>query len=135
MFWMLLLVAQVDSGGLVTRHVNGVAYTRTDVESACGAHVIQIRYRNDWPRGIRGQVNFVRVDNADVAGAAAGLQSRAANRTVERIGVMNCGFDERNPVIMGVMVLSRAASQRENLPSSIYFYLRREGSSWQISWS
>lgn len=134
MFWALLLAVQAGSAEIVTQHVNGVAYTRTDIESACGVHVIQIRYRNDWPQGIRGRVNFVRIDNVDIVGAASGLEERAANRTISGIEIMNCGFDERDPVISAVMRLARLESQYEGLSPNVYFRLTRAAGSWQISW-
>jgi hypothetical protein len=126
MLWPLFVALQLGSGEIVTRHTHDVAYTRTDIESACGVHVIQVRYRNAASMGVRGRVDFFRIDNHHVPRAAAGLQARAANRSIDKIGIMNCGEDERNPVIQGIMRLGAAESQSRGLSSNVFFRVRRE---------
>lgn len=132
MLLSILLLTQAPSSGLTLHHSHGPNYTRTSIESACGNHVVRIEYRNDLRT--RGQVILVRINDRDVMGAARGLQDRAANRSIATIEIMNCGFDEQEPIISAVMQLSPVESQRERLPPRVYFRLRRQGSSWLVSW-
>lgn len=134
MSWLLIVASVLSPGEIVSGHARGVSYTRTDIESACGAHVIRIQYRNDWPRGIRGRVGYVRIDDRDIGGAAAGLEERAANRTISKVEIINCGRDERNPLIFGVMRLAEAESRQRGLPQNVYFRIRREDGDWRMVW-
>lgn len=134
MFLNFLLVLQVASGEIVLRESNGVSYEKTDIESGCGTRQIRIQYRNDWPRGVRGQVIFVRIDDQEVAGAAAGLQERAANRTISDIDIMNCGDDDENPTFQGVMELARLESGQRGMSPTVFFRIRRAAGTWQVYW-
>ena len=129
-----LMLLQAASGEIVLRESNGVAYEKTDIEAGCGTSQIRIQYRNDWPRGERGRVIFVRIDGQEVAGAAAGLQERAANRTITDIDIMNCGDDRENPTFQGVMELARLESRQRGMPPAIFFRIWRAGGTWQIFW-
>ena len=134
MLWTLLAVMQISAVEIVTNHPRGVLYTRTDIESACGEHLIQMQFRNEWPRGIRGRVTFFKIDGRDVASAAADLQQRAANRSISTIEIMNCGVDERNPVFQGVMVLATLESEQRDLPPRAFFRIGRQDGIWRLSW-
>ncbi len=131
-FAAVCLLLSAQSSGIVTAHSRSPDYAQTDIATACGDYVVRIQFRNT--NGQRGEVTFVSINDRNVSGAASGLRGRAANRYIERIGIMNCGFDPEDPVIMGVMELSAHASRRLGLQPSVYFRLRREGGSWRISW-
>lgn len=122
--------AQAD---IATSHSVSVRYAQTDVESACGAHVIRIRYRNDWPSGRRGRVLFVQIDDRQVDGASQALESHAANRTVSKIEIMNCGYDADNPVFHAVMNLAPLESRQRGMPSDAYFRIGRVDGRWQLT--
>lgn len=127
----LLMAAVQDEGVVVLDHDRGTRYTRIDYEAACGSAVFRVRFGNGPV--LRGQVNHVRVDRQEVPGAAAMLELRAARRMIDRIGIMNCGMDERRPVFRGVMELSKAQSQAAGMRASHYFRLvREEGKGWRI---
>jgi len=132
MLLMALLAAQAGSGEVVLRHSLGPNYTNVEVESACGSHIVRFHFRNESVREPRGRIASVRIDNEEVPGAVAQLQARVAGRFIDRVGIMNCGFDERNPVVMGAMEFSALESQRERLPSRVFFRLRRDGGAWRM---
>jgi hypothetical protein len=128
----LLFVMLQAADVVVAEHSRGTDYVQTNIEAACGDRILRIQYRNENAR--RGQVTFVNVNNRDVFGAAFGLQNRAANRAIVGIEIMNCGWNERDPEIRGVMALSELESRRDNLPPRVYFRVRQVDGSWRISW-
>jgi hypothetical protein len=127
----LLMAAVQDEGVVVLKHDLSPRYTRIDYETACGSTVFRVRFGSGPV--LRGQVNHVMIEGKDVPGAAAMLQLRAARRFIDRIGIMNCGMDERRPVFRGVMELSKAESQAAGMRASHYFRLVREDrKGWRI---
>lgn len=127
---LLIAVAQ-DNGVIVLSHDLGTKYNRTDYQAACGTAVFSVRFRNG-PDG-HGHVDHLRVNGRPVPGAADALEVRAARRVIDRVGIMNCGMDERRPVFRGVMGLSKFESQSLGMRASHYFRLIREGDKgWKI---
>lgn len=126
----MVMVGQGE-GVIVLDHDRGTRYTRIDYETACGSTVFRVRFGSGPV--LRGQVNHVMIEGKEVPGAAEMLQLRAARRFIDRIGIMNCGMDERRPVFRGVMELSKAESQAASMRASHYFRLVREDrKGWRI---
>ena len=127
----LLTAAAQREGVVVLDHDRSTRYTRIDYETACGSTVFRVRFGSGPV--LRGQVNHVVVEGKEVPGAAEMLELRAARRFIDRIGIMNCGMDERRPVFRGVMELSKAESQAAGMRASHYFRVARdEGKGWRI---
>jgi hypothetical protein len=132
MFWIAFLASQAGSGIVASRDPLDPAYSNIEIESACGDHVVRMRFRNVAIGAPRGRVVSVSIDNEEVRGAATQLQARVADRFIDRMGIMNCGPDARNPIVTGNMVFSDMESQREGLPPRIFFRLRRDNGVWNM---
>ena len=117
----------VASGNTITPK-----YHRTDYETVCGSHVLQVRFRNGPEED--GRVDHLLIDGWPVRNAAETLQIRAARRGIDSVEIMNCGDDPRRPVFRGAMQLSKSASQIASMRNTLFFRLdRQSGGGWQIS--
>ena len=128
------LMASAAQGGdeIVLRHDVGTRYSRIEYEAACGSTVLRIQFRNS--RDDRGRIEHVLINGRPVPGAAGHLQIRVARRMIDRIGIMNCGMDERRPVFRGVMAMSEMESRRLGMRPSVYFRVSRKGhGGWTLS--
>ena len=118
-------------GEISTGHDLDTRYNRTDYEAPCGAAVFRVRFRNGPDR--HGEVDHVKINGRSVPRAAEQLRVRAAQRTIERIEIMNCGMDPRRPVFRGLMKLSPIVSRRLRMPPLVFFRLSHEkGAGWQL---
>lgn len=136
MITLLLAVAQTK---VSLQDEHNVGYNSTVYEAACGQHVFQIAFRNGsnrvrpgYPKGDWGRVNRFVIDGKPVEDGAKGLEARVAGRFIDRAGIGNCGYSERNPVFQGVLQTSELESKLMGLAPRIYFKLRREGGKWRI---
>lgn len=110
----------------------GPRYNRIDYESACGSTVFQVRFRNGPEES--GIVEHVLIDGRPVTGAAEMLDVRAAQRGIDRIGIMNCGADAERPAFRGIMELSKADSQTARLRPTLFFRITRQGrEGWRLT--
>jgi hypothetical protein len=129
---LLLLIGAQSGGELVLSHDLSPKYNRMDFEAACGSTVFQVRFRNGPDE--RGRVEHLLIDGRRVPDAAETLDLRAARRTIDRIGIMNCGMDARRPVFRGVMVLSPEESRFAGMRHMLFFRLTQEGrKGWRIT--
>lgn len=141
---MFLLVPSLTYQSVVLEHVLGPTYSRTTNEAACGRHIFKAISRNGpstrpapgRPNGDIGTVESITVDSKPVPGAAEGLQLRVAGRSIQGIGVMNCGYGGATPVFSGVVETSALATKQIGFTSSaIYFRLDKDGrSGWKITY-
>lgn len=127
----LLMLAEQGGSTIGSGSAIGPKYHRYDFESACGAFVFRVRFRNG-PKG-RGRVRHVLIDDRSVPDAAKTLDRFAARRAIDRIGIVHCGMDPGRPFFRGVMELSKPESQPYSRQTSLHFRLIRQGKGWQFS--
>ena len=127
----LLMLAEQGGSSISSAKSVRPEYHRYEFESACGAFVFRVRFRNE-PTG-RSRVDHVLIDGRPVPGAAKKLDQFAARRSIDRIEIMNCGLNPQRPVFRGVMALSKPESQPANRKNMLFFRLVRRGNSWQFS--
>jgi hypothetical protein len=75
----------------------------------------------------------VLIDGRPVPDAAETLNRFAARRSIDRIGIMNCGMDPEKPFFRGVMELRKPESQPYSRHTSLYFRLVRQGAGWRFA--
>lgn len=137
---MLLTFIALAQGEIVLSHTRDVSYNRTEYEAACGDYVFRLALRNGpsrrpapgRPRGDMGTVESLTVNGVSVTGGAAELQLRAAGRTIDRAGITNCGYSERDPIMRGVLETSTLESKAINFPPNIHFTIKRVNGRWQM---
>jgi hypothetical protein len=127
----LLMLADPAGNTIGSGNTLNPKYHRYDFESACGVSVFRVRFRNG-PMG-RSRVDHVLVDGRPVPGAARTLDRFAARRAIERIQIMHCGKDPRDPVFGGIMVLSKPETQPASRQIELFFHLVRTGEGWRIT--
>lgn len=127
----LPMLAQKGGGTPLSENTTGPKYRRYDYESACGASVFRVGFRNRSKGGSR--VDHVLIDSRPVLGGAKALDRFAARREIDRIEIMNCGMDAQRPLFRGIMVLSKPEAQPASRQNTLFFRLVREGEDWRIA--
>lgn len=121
-----LAVVSQEITGVELSHVLTPRFSRTQYETACGSTSIKVTFENDLDRNRKAKVVSVSIDGKEVPGAARRLTDVAVDRIIERIGIMNCGYDKRSPVITGSM----SAYGRPRLAPTLFFTIKRQGDAW-----
>jgi hypothetical protein len=127
----LLMLAEQSGGTVLAENATSPKYHSHDFESACGASVFQVRFRNGSSLGSR--VDHVLIDGRPVPGVAETLDRFAARRTIDRIEIMHCGMDEQNLLFRGVVVLSAPESAPATRQNTLFFRLVRQGKGWRFA--
>lgn len=127
----LLMLADQSGGTTISGNSVKPKYHSYDFESACGASVFRVRFRNGSTG--RSRVDHVLIDGRPVPGAAKLLNGFAARRAIDRIEIMHCGLDPVRPVFRGVIALSKPYSQPYSRQNMLHFRLTRQGKDWRIA--
>jgi hypothetical protein len=127
----LLMLAEPGGRSVGSGSILNPKYHRYDFESACGASVFRVRFRNG--RTGRSRVDHVLIDGRPVPDAAETLDRFAAQRSIDRIGIMHCGMDPEKPFFRGVMELRKPESQPYSRHTSLYFRVIRHVEGWRFS--
>lgn len=133
-FYSLLLVFQPSSDVIVLESTRAVSYTRTNYEAACRDHVVRIQYTN-LPEYGGGRVLRLLVNEQSVDNAVAGFLNRIGQRPIDRVGIVNCGFDGTNPIILGVAEVLTLNPSHGGANRNIWFRLRSENGIWRIQFN
>lgn len=125
------MLAEQTGGTIISENTTSPKYHSYDFESACGASVFRVRFRNGSRGGSR--VDHVMIDGRPVPGAAKTLDRFAARREIDRFEIMNCGMDPLRPAFRAMMGLSKPALQPYTRRNTLYFRVVRRGEGWRFS--
>lgn len=125
------MLLQTDT--IVLEHSRYTDFIRVTYETACRGSRIEIVYRTN-PRGDAiSRIAKFTVDGRKVLGAADTLRIRAAGRSIDKMEIMNCGFDGPQPVITGSMTLASGWGPTAQFPRTTFFSLTPNGKRWRLS--
>lgn len=135
---MISMFLLISSESITYLHDRSVDRESTAYEAACGQHVFQFSFENhsyspapDFAREGKGRVQRVTVNGKPVEQAANTFKSKIAGRYISKVGIMNCGLDENNPVFDGILRMTEIESKLYKLAPNIYSKLRREKGTWR----
>jgi len=131
-YLVLGLTLQPPSIVIVTGNPRILDYREVVAEDSCLPHVFEFRWKNSYQVGGGSEVSRVVIDSAEVPGAAAELQARAANRSIEYIGLVNCGEEDQPVGLQAYMELSPTVSAARGMEPRVIFRLKRIDGRWRI---
>ena len=120
----------LPSGVIVLEHVQGVAAERVAVNALCRRTRITLEFLNRQESS-GGRMLEVSIDGRAVPEATEQLQSRIGREWISDIGIVNCGYDGADPIILGNITLAGSANIRRSSPN-IFFELFRQRGTWQL---
>ena len=132
LFVILALILQPPQIVVTTGGPRSLDQRQVISRDVCLPHTFEFALRNSYGIGRKPEVLNVSVDGRDIPGAAAALQVRAADRSIERIGLLNCGEGSNPSALRGYMELSPFESTYLRMEPLVGFWIKRMNGEWRL---